>query len=98
MQEMIAILARQSQGTSWLTRVICSYRAANLLVENGADCVLKGAGGFSAQQLVEMFNITCCRHIMRSNLTLPMLTKATKNHLKLVLQKCSESIYLSTNL
>lgn len=61
---------------------VYSYRAASLLIENGADCMLKGSGGFSAQQLVDTFNITCCRHIMKSNLTLPMLTKATKTHLK----------------
>ena len=61
-----------------------SYKVVSLLIENGADCSLKGAGGYSAQQLVDIYNITCCRHLMKSNLTLPALTKATKNHLKLV--------------
>lgn len=54
----------------------------SLLIDNGADCSLKGAGGLNAQQIVNHYNITCCRHLMKSNLTLPALTQATKEHLK----------------
>ncbi|XP_065897216.1 ankyrin repeat domain-containing protein 2-like [Dysidea avara] len=58
------------------------YKVVGLLLDNGADCTLKSADGYSAQELAIKYNIMSCLHLMKSSLTLPVLTKATKNHLQ----------------